>query len=427
MLIFGTKLTVEQRLEQATAKIMSHPKGKYDALIGLLMYGDCTVDETTSTACTDGKNERYGRAYCEALSDPELRFLRLHEIMHKMRRDLHVWQPLWREDADLANKACDYVDNLTLVDLDAGEGFIRMPEGGMLDERFRGMHAGQVFNLLKKEKESDKPEPKEPNEPRGDGEENEEGEEGEENDGKGAGGAGGAGDSAGLDQHDWEAAGKLTKEEADDMAREIDDAIRQGSMYAGRTGSGGGRLVEDLLAAQVSWEDALREYLQQQLAGRDFSSWRKIHRRSIASGDYLPAGVTEQIGEIVIGIDTSGSISGKFIGQFLGEAVSICETLQPEKVRLLYWDTTVCREEVYETDDLGNLSRTTKPVGGGGTDPRCVTQYMEMHNIKPECVVMLTDGYVGSWGGEWPTPVLWCVLNNKSAMPTNGQVVYITI
>ena len=429
MLIFGNTLTIEQRLEQATSKIMSSGEGKFDALVGLLMYGDCTVDETTPTACTDGKNEKYGRKFCDGLTDPELRFLRLHEVFHKMRRDLHIWAHLSKDDPVLANQACDYVNNLSLVDLDAGRGFIVMPKGGMLDVRFRGMHAGQVFAILKQEQEGKKEDGEEDGEEEGEGEGEGEGESGDEGE-SGEGGSSGTpdkGTGGGLDNHDWDAAGKLSTQEVEEMAREIDDAIRQGAMYAGRTGSGGARLVQDLLAAQVVWEDVLREYLQNLISGSDYSSWRRMHRRSIASGDYMPAGVSEEIGEIVIGIDTSGSIGGKFISQFLGEVVSICNTLHPEKLRLLYWDTSVCREEVYETDDLDSLAQSTKPAGGGGTDPRCVTQYMEQHNINPKCVVMLTDGYVGSWGDEWSVPVLWCVLNNKSAMPTNGQVVHITI
>ncbi len=410
MLIFGEVLSVEKRLEQATSKILSKGMGAYDALIGVMMYGECVVDETTPTACTDGRNEKYGRVFCDKLSDPELRFLRLHEVVHKMRRDLYVWQHLFKEDADCAGRACDYVNNLTLVDIDAKRGFITMPKGGLLDERFRGLHAGQVYALLRKEKESRKEQ------------------SAGESESAGEGGSAGEGDSeGGFDEHDWKGAGKLSAEEVNEVARDIDDAIRQGAMYAGRTGSGGKRLVQDLLAAQVMWEDVLREFLQKVVAGRDYSSWRKVHRRSIASGDYLPSGVTDEMGEIVIGVDVSGSIGAKFIGQFLGEVVGICRALHPSKVRLLYWDTTVCREEVYETADLDSLASTTKPEGGGGTNPRCVTQYMEQHNIKPECVVMLTDGYVGSWGGEWSTPLLWCVLNNKSAAPTNGQVVHITI
>jgi hypothetical protein len=52
---------------------------------------------------------------------------------------------------------------------------------------------------------------------------------------------------------------------------------------------------------------------------------------------------------------------------------------------------------------------------------------MEKNDVKPECVVMLTDGYVGSWGDAWPAPVLWCILNNKAAVPSVGQAVHIDI
>ena len=405
-LIFGKQLTAEQRLEKATIKILSH-KGKYEALTGILMYGDVTVDDTTPTACTDGKNEKYGRAFVGTLTDAELRFVRLHEVYHKMYRHLLIWRHLWKENAALANQACDYVINCKLVDGDDGEGFITKPACGLLDTQYRGLDAGQVYNLLKKEEKKE--------------------EEGEGEPGEGEPGEGEPGNSAGMDEHDWEGASERSSAEEQQISREIDDALRQGGILAGKTGSGGSRDVRELLQAKVDWREVLRDYLQQLVVGKDFTSWRRFNRRYLSQDMYMPAGVKEQVGEILIGIDTSGSIGGTFISQFLGEVKSICETLQPEKIRLVYWDTTVCREEVYLMHELDDLIRTTKPSGGGGTDPRCVMQYMEKNNVKPECIVMLTDGYVGSWGGEWSAPVLWCILNNKAAVPSVGQAVHIDI
>ena len=419
-LIFGKQLTAEQRLEKATIKILSH-KGKYEALTGILMYGDVTVDDTTPTACTDGKNEKYGRAFVGTLTDAELRFVRLHEVYHKMYRHLLIWRHLWKEDGALANQACDLVINCKLVDGDDGEGFIVKPACGLLDPQYRGLDAGQVYNLLKK----DKKEKEEEGEP-GEGEPGE-GEPGESKPGESKPGESKPGEGAGMDEHDWENADKRGSAEEQQISREIDDALRQGGILAGKTGSGGSRDVRELLQAKVDWREGLRDYLQQLVVGKDFTSWRRFNRRYLSQDMYMPAGVKEQVGEILIGIDTSGSIGGTFISQFLGEVKSICETLQPEKIRLVYWDTTVCREEVYLMHELDDLIRTTKPSGGGGTDPRCVTQYMEKNNVKPECIVMLTDGYVGSWGATWPAPVLWCILNNKAAVPSVGQAVHIDI
>ena len=84
----------------------------------------------------------------------------------------------------------------------------------------------------------------------------------------------------------------------------------------------------------------------------------------------MPSVIGESVGRIVLGIDMSGSIGPAEIGQFLGNVKRICETVRPEGIDLLYWDTRVCQHEKYEQDQLDNLLSSTKPRGGGGTDPQ---------------------------------------------------------
>jgi len=423
-LIFGSQLTIEQRLEQATSKIMSHTSGKYDALPGLLMYGDCDVVNDKITACTDGKNEKYGREFCAKLSDPELRFLRMHEVMHKMRRDLHVWSHIHKLDAELANQACDYANNGALIDLDAGEGFIKMPECGLYDPKFKGMDAGKIFNILRQNKQQQQQQQQQ----QGGKQSSDKQGSSPSNNGKPLPTGASGNSPQSLDTHDWEAAGKLTEEERNERGAEIDEAIRQGNMLAGRGNGAGKRLVADMLQAKVRWEDALRDFLQELVKGNEFSTWRRFHRRGIANDMYLPSGTTEHVGEVLIAIDTSGSIGDTFVTQFLSEVTAICSALQPDGIRLLYWGSSVVGDEYYPNDKLDDLIRTTKPKDGGGTDSRCVVKYMESKSIKPQCVVVLTDGYVDhEWGGQWGAPLLWCIADNKHANPTNGKVVHIDI
>ena len=109
----------------------------------------------------------------------------------------------------------------------------------------------------------------------------------------------------------------------------------------------------------------------------------------------------------------SGSIGSEEIGQFLGELKQICEVAKPEGIDLLYWDTEVCAHEKYERDDLDNLLATTKPAGGGGTDPQCIPNYIRDHKLKPECAIILTDGYVCSWGQGWACPTLWGITTDR--------------
>ena len=132
------------------------------------------------------------------------------------------------------------------------------------------------------------------------------------------------------------------------------------------------------------------------------------------------------IGEIVVGVDMSGSIGQQEAAQFLGEIQAIAQTVKPEAVRILYWDTEVVRAERYGQDELDTMITQTKPTGGGGTDPSCVSRYLNEHNIKAQVCVMPTDGYTGgNWGGAWPCPVMWCIVGNGSATPSIGEHVHI--
>lgn len=398
--MFVSNLTEEQRLSKAVVAIMGNPK--YVALAGVMMIGNRTItdDPTIPTACTNGRDEMYDRTFVSNLNDAELRFLVLHEVYHKLFKHLHIWRHLYDENPQLANCANDYVINIKIVD-DNKDGFATMTgelEHGCLDERFRGMDSAQVYNLLREEQDQD---PRENgSEPLPNGQQP-------------------------FDEHDWDGAQELSADEQRELARELDEAIRQGALVAGKLGSGGARDLEELLKPQVDWREVLREFVQNTCAGKDYSTYRKPNRRYLSSGIYMPSGITEQVGELVLAIDTSGSIRQRELSVFLTEIKEICDTLHPEGVRLLYWDTQVCRDEKYTVDELDGLVKSTKPAGGGGTDVTCVTDYIREHNINAQAAIVLTDGYLfGSWG-QWTMPVLWTILDNDHANPAVGKAVHI--
>ena len=55
-----------------------------------------------------------------------------------------------------------------------------------------------------------------------------------------------------------------------------------------------------------------------------------------------------------------------------------------------------------------------------------VSTYLKTKGINPECIIMLTDGYVGNdWGTEWEAPVLWVIAGNPSTVAPNGQTIHI--
>jgi len=416
MLTIGKQLNAEERLSKAVVAIMGHPR--YTALAGVLMIGEKTIEDDIPTACTNGRDVKYGRAFVDGLTDAELRGLVLHEDEgHKLYRHLTTWRWMYDIDPHLANCACDYVINIKIVDDNKDDGFAQLPDGGLVDERFRGMDSAQVFNILRKEQEEQQSQDSQDNESEGDGEQSEGGTTGSNN--------AAVGQETGFDEHDWEGAQSLSDEEQRELARDIDEAIRQGAMAAGKMGGTGNRDLDELLQPQVDWREVLREFIQNTCAGNDYSTYARPNRRLMSQGIIMPSGISEQVGELVIAIDTSGSIGQRELTAFLSEVKGVCDTVKPDKLRLLYWGSSVVGDEAYDMHELDNLTKSTKPMGGGGTDVNCVTQYMADEGIKPQACIVLTDGYLYSGWGDWTCPILWAILDNKGAVPDEGKAVHI--
>ncbi len=412
MLTIGKQLTAEERLSKAVVAIMGHPR--YTALAGVLMIGEKTIEDDIPTACTNGRDVKYGRAFVDGLTDAQLRGLVLHEDEgHKLHRHLEIWKWMYDIDPHLANCACDYVINIKIVDDNKEDGFAQLPEGGLVDARFRGMDSAQVFNILRKEQEEQS------QDDQGDGS------QGNESGGDGEPSSSPGGDGAGFDEHDWEGAQSLSDEDKRELARDIDEAIRQGAMAAGKMGGTGNRDLDEVLQPQVDWREVLREFIQNTCAGNDYSTYARPNRRLMSQGIIMPSGISEQVGELVIAIDTSGSVGQQELTAFLSEVKGVCDTVKPDKLRLLYWGSNVVGDEAYDMHELDNLVKSTKPMGGGGTDVNCVTQYMTDEGIKPQACIVLTDGYLYSGWGDWTCPVLWAILDNRDAVPDEGKVVHI--
>jgi predicted metal-dependent peptidase len=201
---------------------------------------------------------------------------------------------------------------------------------GCYDEQYNGKSVVEIFNDLHKKKKQ----------------------------------GGGQGGGKPFDTHEWEEAQGLSADEQKELAKDIDEVIRQGALLAGKTGSGGDRDLEDLLKPQVNWREVLREFITDTCAGSDYSTYNKPNRRYLSLDLIMPSGISEKVEELVLAIDTSGSIGQRELTTFLSEVKAICDTVKPSKVRVLYWDTQVCRDEKYQMDDLDKLVQSTKPKGG---------------------------------------------------------------
>jgi predicted metal-dependent peptidase len=301
----------------------------------------------------------------------------------------------------------------------SSERIVALPDGAVYDPMFQNWSMREVYNYLKKHCKG-----------KGKG------------DGKGKGGGQGNDlsddrpedgdtitingktyDLSDADEHDLTNLKDLSHEQVKEINDAIDKALREGGMLAGRMGAKIPRSISDLLEPKVDWRDALRDFVSSAIKGKDEFTWRKLNKRQLVNDIYLPSMENETIGEIVIAIDTSGSIGSEQITEFATELVSICDLCSPEKVRVLWWDTDVHGEQVF-VGNYQDIASLLKPQGGGGTHVSCVNEYINKERINAECVIVFTDGYVES-DITWtiPSPTLWMVTQCKSFEPPVGKKV----
>jgi predicted metal-dependent peptidase len=368
-----------ERIKKMHVKIMAHKK--WCAFGPLVAAGKTTCDTDIPTAATNGIDKRYNPDFVKSLTDEELRFVILHEATHVAYLHLDVWQDLWKQNPQLTNIAADHFVNLSLVDGDAGDGFIKMPEVGIQpNPEYRGLSVKQIYNRLLEEDE-------------------------------------GGGGGGGIDDHEWEDAQGRSAEAQGKLADEVGRLLRQGEIARrSRSKDGSGNedgVFGDLLNPKVNWREVLRQFIQDLCTGKDESSWRKPNRRYLANDVYMPSlqGVT--MGPLVIGFDTSGSCFGSdYMTRFVSEISTIIEQVQPSKVTVVYWDTEVVGHQDFENGQfaVANL----KPRGGGGTRGDVLFKWIKSKQIKPQAIVQFTDGDFSQWGSS-DIPTLWCIAGNAKA------------
>lgn len=365
------------------------PEGAFFATLALQM--EVEADWKAETMETDGEKLFVNPDWCNALPHDERVGVVCHEVMHcvmhhqcrREGRDLKTW-----------NAACDLAINQVIV----GAGFklpksLLVPGQGKYKDFPKEKSAEEYYSLLSKP-------------PKG-GQDDEQGEDG--GGGKDPGGCGGVRDAkdpaAAKDQESkWEVA-----------AAQAEQASRgRGSMSAGLA-----RLVGEALHPPANWKDILREFVTSR-AKNDFS-WSHPNRRFIAEGLYLPGLHSQELGEVVIAVDTSGSVGRRELEVFGSEIEAILGTFDCTAT-IVYHDAAVTRVDEWKSSD-GPLK--LNPVGGGGTSHVPVFEWIERENRSPACVVCLTDLYT-CFPPAPSVPTLWAVVGGNTAQPPFGQAVAIT-
>ena len=398
----------------------------------LLMHMIYSIDENCETAATDGRRIYFGPEFLDDLSDPELDFIMMHEILHVVLQ--HCFRQGDRED-ERYNIACDIVvnsnillsnrmDHRTITLKKYGESMHLAPDG---KEGYE-YTAEQVYAMLPPMPGGGKPKPALAG-TLGDG-----ADRGEKKRGKGSAlgraiqkqGTWTDGPAVWDDHTRW---GML---EEDDTLRDVwvkrfEDAceaisVRDPSNQRGLLPLFAERLLREWKKPQTDWRMILNDFVQEEINDYSFTP---PDRRFDESPFFLPDfnDKDDLVEDILFMIDTSGSMSDDMITAAFSEIKGAIDQFDGKlKGWLGFFDGAIVKPKPFSSFEE---FRVIKPAGGGGTDFQIIFEYVHKHmrDKLPASIIILTDGFAPfpqeklSMG----IPVLW-LLNNEQVDPPWGKV-----
>lgn len=364
----------------------------------LALYLQPEPDEKIGTAATDGRVLKYNEEWLEEVKQKygieAVITIIAHEVLHCALG--HVWRRGTRE-ALLWNIASDYATNIILKE----SGF-KLPPEALVNETYTGKTAEDIYALLQKNKVlEDTLIPLDNHDLWG---RLNDGNNGDKNVAKGTSNIGPIKrDTAGALENEWE-----------NRLISVANALKsQGKLPATLE-----RIVKEIAQPQIPYRYVLAEYMQRI---ENEYAWGPFDRRFVHAGGYLPSTNSEGFDEIVVAIDTSGSISEDEIKQFIGEVMSIA-SIGANTLHIIFCDAKV---QGWYTTSAQDEVRPFRIKGGGGTDFRPVFDEIKRKGIQPAVLVYLTDGY-GDYPEQPEYPVLW-VMTRDHQKPPFGRVVTLDV
>ena len=421
-----TSLTPQERLSHCrTRLIMNHSFWGSLALSLKFQVTDSHKGHFIKTAAVtmDG-DALFNPEFMASLTDKELEFLIAHELGHCMFDHIGRMQS---RHGQLWNHAADYHLNNILVENHVGQ----MPESGLLNPQLVKDYptTEALYTYLLSQQ---------PQQPEGEGGSDDQQSGDDQQDSLGNGKPEGNGDQqdsksgsgkpkpdnhSGLDEM-LEGEGDQLSE---DQRRQVRDQWRQRVVAAAQAAKLAGQglgsmqgIVDQILKPKVNWADVLRDFMvKARLDERSFARPNRRYPRGI-NGLLLPTCSGEAMGELVIAVDCSGSITQQVLSVFAAEITAICNELLPSTTHVIYFASQVSHHDQYDRYEEPEIT----PHGGGGTAFRPVFEYIRDNDISPEVTVFLTDLWCWDFGPEPEEyPTIFVSTEKNYRKPNFGTVV----
>lgn len=398
--------------------------------------------EWCKTVATDARAFYYNVDYIDGLSVDQTQFVLAHEALHcalshfarRQHRDKHRWDlacdlainPLLVADglkpcpdaiylpqfeemtAEEIYPCLDEHENLTphddhVYDEDNQSGGGRQGAGGQHDSSEKGSEGGdqqQKKSPDNKGGRGDAEKPEQTKQEPGEGQQEQE----QPKDGDGSG--------QGAKQPP-----PLSKDEMDNLSVQWQQRMAgaaQQAMQAGKLSGPLRRIIDHLLQPQLPWRMLLARYLN--ATARDDYNYSRPSRRE---GDFIMPSLKSHELDVVVALDTSGSVSDKEMTEFVSEVNALKGQIRA-RVTLLACDSDLIGEGwTYEPWEEFDLPQEFK--GGGSTDFRPVFSWVERENRRPDVLVYFTDA-MGHFPEREPAyPTVW-LIKGKAQIPWGQRI-----
>jgi predicted metal-dependent peptidase len=340
-------------------------------------------DPTIPTMCTDGTSILWSPSFVDEMTQDECTGVLAHEVMHIVMK--HMLRRGERKP-DRWNYACDFVINPILLEA----GFV-LPEGGLNDPQYANLTAEAVYDRLPENIEQQ---------------------------------AQGGGFGEVVDAKDKNGK-QLSPAEVQQMEADIDSKVMMAANAAkavGKLPAKIDQMIQQMQKAQVDWRDVLRRFIGGDQPD-DYSMRRPQRTMYHMAGIVAPSIQKVGAGNIVVGIDTSGSVSHHELTQFLGELNAVSEDTAPTSITVITCDTHVQTVQRYER---GELIEEIKVGGRGGTLVTPVFKYIEENELEVDSMIYLSDLEVWDYPEQAPHyPTLWVSSWDQAKPAPFGETTYL--
>ena len=369
-----------QKWDNLCLKLLGEPRARF--LTSLLYSLKLEWSDDIPTAGTNGIVLKINPKFFYGLSKEERLFVILHELWHVAK--LHS---IRRESRDprLWNIACDYHINNLLLKENYSSFKITVMKDCFKDEKFKDLSEEEIYEELFKEYPNGLP------------------------------------DNEYLKGHLSGDLEELDQEEKSKAIAKVMEATQTAKAMGCDVGSGITTLLSKFIKPSINWKKVLYKYMTALLDKSDYS-WRKPNR--IFSYMYLPSRIESdgRLTHLLYFLDVSGSIEESQIIRFNSEIRHIKESLNPDKLTLVQFDTRIRRVDVFtSTQKFTNIH----VVVGGGTSYSDVRDYILKE--KPTASVIFTDLCCTPMQ-EVDSPVIWVTREKDlkyATMPLFGKTIVI--